>query len=575
MQHLTLLLALLTILPVPGKKGAPIATADELNRHTEAIDSHAGETDRSALEADFRSLVYLGEKELGYSFLDYPRIKLLPDGRYYLLYQTRDQERGKNHDGVFSAFSRDGRNWERGPALWEKRPVTDPKGQEDIRYYATADVLVLQNGDLLAFAEFRLGTGLMKYRRTWGLAMKRSTDLGKTWSEETELFHDRCWEPFPLQLPNGEIQVLLTHTNHDWDKALTDITVLRSFDNGETWTLISPAMRFADGVSKAERKSVDMPAPWAEETTHFTSQMPTAVLLHDGKTLLASYESVRLVPSKKLMLSLGWNSAAWPQGALTGDREGPEKITKHFVGGSAPYLAQFPSGEIVYSYTGNYWYIRLADEWGRKLAKAPFFSPVKCFARWGNVEIENDHTVLASSAYVHKGEPDVDLNREIILVPLRLNHRIEASALSPKVDGLNDDWAAVDAAFFLGSDSPAQCNFRFARDRKFLYVCIDCLDEDVRPDDLLELCFSDGKDASGIRKISFVPGQAQHGGKIEIQVKNYPGEGYVAELRIPRDALPIAGKSIFFNAALTKGSMCDSFNFRTLDKVDNWFEIKL
>ncbi|MBQ7269205.1 MAG: exo-alpha-sialidase [Bacteroidales bacterium] len=574
-----ILLSLLTLPPAADRKGAPIAKAEELNRHAEAPDSHAGETGRSALEVDFRGISYLGEKELGYRYLDYPRLKILPDGSYFLLYQTRDQERGKNHDGVLSAFSRDGRTWERGPALWEKRPVRDPEGNPDIRYYATADAIVLQNGDLLAFAQYRLLNGSMKYRKSWGLAMKRSKDLGKTWSEETELFHDRCWEPFPLQLPNGEIQVYLTHTNHDWDRQLTDITLLRSFDNGETWTTLSPAMRFADGTSRADRKSVDMPPPQGESTAHFTSQMPAAVLLHDGKTILAAYESVRLEPSHKLMLSLGWNNASWPQGTLTGTREGPEKIMKNFVGGQAPYLAQFPSGETVLSYCGNFWYIRLADERGKGLAKAPFFSPVKLYARWGNLEIENAHLIWATAANVHKDPSEMYLVRDIVLAPMRLNHRIQAPSLSPEIDGDNADWAAVDESFFLGSDSQAQCCFRFAQDKKYLYVCVDCLDRELHAEDMLDLCFSDGKDASTLRKITLAADKddtgERQGENVKVAMKHYPGEGYVAEFRIRRDALPIAGKRIFFNAILRKGTLKDTFNFRTLDKVDNWFEVKL
>ncbi len=586
MSHLFLfhlLFSMLVIPPQARKAEAPIASIQSLNRHAEAVNSHAGETSRSTLETDWRSSVILTGKELGLDYLEYPRLKILPDGSYLLFYQTRDQEVNKDHDGVLSAFSPDGRNWEPGPVVWEKTPVTDPAGKENVRYYATCDAILLQNGDLLAFAQFRLKENSLLYRKSWGVAMKRSKDLGRTWSEETILFRDRIWEPYAIQLPGGEIQLYLTHTNHDWKPALTDITLLRSFDNGYTWETHSPAMRFADGISTADRQSVDMPAPESEQTVHFTSQMPSAILLHDGKTVLTVSESVHMHPDhpadhdkRKLMLTLGWNNAAWPRGTLSGSQEGPEKITRNFVGGQAPYLAQFPSGETVLSYTGNWWYVRTGNEKGTDLAKAPFFSPMKLFARWGGLTVENDHTVLATSANVHKGA-DMKKIRDIAIATLRLNHTLKAGSGAPSVDGDNADWTDVDDAFFLGSESQAQCCFRFRQDKKNLYLCVDCLDAEVADGDVLDLYFSNGQDPSSIIRLSL----AAEKGEISLgtqsagmKAKNYPGEGYVAEIAIPKDRLPLA-KGIFFNAVLTKGEMTDGFNFRTLDKVDNWFKIKL
>ncbi|MBR1632666.1 MAG: exo-alpha-sialidase [Bacteroidales bacterium] len=580
MKLITILISLLAIVPKPQKGSAPIASIQELNRHSEEIDSHAGETTRSTLETDWRSTVILNEPELGYKYLDYPRIKTLPDGSYIMFYQSRDQQKNKDHMGVFSAFSKDGRTWQRGPDVWSTIPVTDPEGCENTRYYATCDAIILQNGEMLAFAQFRLGEKSLKYRQTWGCAMKRSTDLGKTWGEETVLFRDRVWEPYAIQLPSGEIQLYITHTNHDWEQPLTDITIMRSFDNGHSWTTNSPGLRFADGTSKAARKSVDMPAPWAEETTHFTSQMPTAILLHDGKTIMTCNESVKVVPKRHLMLSMGWNDASWPQGSLKGQEEGPEIIEKHFVGGSAPYFAQFNSGETVLSYTGNWWYMRTGNERGTDIPTAKFFSPVKVMARWGNIHVEDDHTLLATSASVHQENGLIKKLRDIVLATMRLNHRITAVSKTAVLDGSNDDWKDVDEAFFLGSESQAQCCFRFVQDKKNLYLLVDCLDNSMSAGDRLELYFSDGVDPimnEGLLIETKSPDSIslKERKKTLMQAKVYPGEGYVAELCIPKSTIPHNGAAgICFNAVLKKGEMTDTFTLRTLDKVDNWFQVK-
>lgn len=582
-----ILLALLAIVPSPSKGNAPIASIIELNRKAETVNSHEGETTRSGLETDFRSSIILTKEHLGIDYLEYPRIKILPDGSYILFYQSRDQKTNKDHDGVFTAFSKDGRNWTPGPAVWEKIPVTDPEGAPNTRYYATCDAILLQNGDILAFAQFRLGEKSLKYRKTWGLAMKRSSDLGKSWGEETVLFRDRVWEPLPIQLPSGEIQLYVTHTNHDWELPLTDITLLRSFDNGYTWTTYSPAMRFIDGFSKADRKSVDMPAPETEETKHFTSQMPAAVLLNDGKTMLVAHESVHILDKPKkdgskrhLMLTLGWNSASWPQGQLKGYQEGPEEIVKNFVGGSAPSLVQFTSGETAFSYTGNWWYMRTGNERGSDIPDNPFFCPMKLFARWGALTIEDDHTVLATSASVHKENGNVKKIRDIVVASLRLNHRITAQSFTPSVNGDNADWKDVDEALFLGSESQAQCAFRFAQDKKNLYVLVDCLDSELAQGDKLELYFSDGQDPMSIESVGL---EAQGPGEIALKprkkttmtAKAYPGEGYVAEICIPKSSIPAGGREgVCFNAVLKKGEMTDTFTLRTLDKVDNWYQVK-
>lgn len=140
--------------------------------------------------------------------------------------------------------------------------------------------------------------------------------------------------------------------------------------------------------------------------------------------------------------------------------------------------------------------------------------------------------------------------------------------MSVSRDGDNSEWKRNTDAFFLGSDSQAQCSFRFAHDADSLYLLVDCLDSLVAQGDKLEIYFSDGVLPASIKKTVF---EAQGSAVATL----HPGIGYVAELSWPKSALPFKDASIFFNAVLKKGELSESFNFRSATDPTNWFEIRL
>ena len=581
-----------TICPVDH---GPVASIEFLNKDKEALNSHRGETDRSALECDWRTMHILTEADLGVQCLDYPRIKMHPDEGYILFYQTE-----RTGHSSYCAFSKDLEHWDALHPVWEKHASTDPDGNPDNVYYADADMVVAANGDMLVFGTRRLKGGGHKYLQQWGIVMKRSKDGGKIWGDEKLLYKTCVWEPYPIRLPSGEIQVFFTDSDHDWDPTITGISLLRSTDNGYTWKVQAPVIKYASGEAVAHQRSVDMPAPATETAVRYSAQMPAVTLLNGTDVALAVFEQVN--PEQKLRLSMAWESRAWPK-TLDGDESGPAKTTQYFIGGSAPYLAQFPSGETVLSYTGSNWYIRLGDEKGESLATAPFFSPRMGTSHWGNIELENDHSLLATTAMFHgaEGDPEYESVRDIAVCKLRLNHRIDAKRMTPTLDGVHDEWAGNTDALFLGSDSQAQCSFRFAHSADSLYLLIDCLDSLVADGDRLDLQFADGTNASSIVSFalpapavaaglnraeglsplrSFLSGPARGGSVAKgcspsAATVPHAGIGYVAELSWPLASLPVSDGSICFNAVLRKGSVADGFNFRTATDPTNWFRIRL
>ena len=552
-----------------------VATIADLNRNAGALNSHAGLTERSAVEVDRRSTFVLTQKELGCPVLDYPRIKVLPDGSYILFYLPQ-----RTGNSVYCSFSRDLEHWDGRHTVWAEKNTTNPAGEADKVYYADGDMVIADNGDLLVFGTYRLKSA-HRFLTRWGITMKRSHDMGRTWGEEKQLYTNCVWEPLPIKMPDGEILVFFTDSNHDWDPTITGISLLRSKDNGYTWTTQAPVMRFASGWAFPHQRSEDVPAPQGDSAIRWTSHMPAAVLLNDHQTCLVCNESHTAPPEDKLMLTLGWENAAGFH-TLTGMEEGPSEMRKFFVGGSGPYLSQFPSGETLLSYAGTNWYLRLGNETGRDLHNRPFFSPYPGTSHWGNLELEDAHTMLGTTAYFHgtPEDPEYETVRDIIVTRLRLNHRIDIPQATPVLDGSNADWADNTDAFFLGSDTRTQCCFRFCYDEYWVYALIDCLSEDLDTSgDRIDLYFSDGTNVSSIRSVS-VAG-TDGGFKLEgidgaeMKAKAWPGEGYVAEIRIPRTALPFTpGEGSFFNAVLRKGEVSDSFNFRTLDNVKNWFQLQ-
>lgn len=130
----------------------------------------------------------------------------------------------------------------------QESPVTVfHRGEEGYNMFRIPAVLEAANGDILAFAEARLGktgdTGEIH------LAMKRSTDGGRTWGPMQIIWKDganTCGNPSPvLDSRTGRI-VLVTTWNDGRDpedkiRATTSIDTrrvfcLRSDDNGYSWS---------------------------------------------------------------------------------------------------------------------------------------------------------------------------------------------------------------------------------------------------------------------------------------------------------------------------------------------------
>ncbi len=127
-------------------------------------------------------------------------------------------------------------------------PITVWKSGEDgYDTYRIPALIQAQDGTLLAFCE-----GRRESRSDTGaidLVMKRSTDHGKTWSDQVVVWKDKdntCGNPCPVvDQSTGRIHLLLTHNlgeDHESaiklkkSKSTRTVWVCHSDDHGQTWT---------------------------------------------------------------------------------------------------------------------------------------------------------------------------------------------------------------------------------------------------------------------------------------------------------------------------------------------------
>lgn len=266
-----------------------------------------------------------------------------------------------------------------------------------------ASMVELQNGWLLYAWNGRPQTdGTLPYT----IDIIISKDNGATWGNRQTLYTadvyaaNACWEPSMLQLPSGEIQLFFSNENPFRTNADQEIDLMRSYDNGQTWTTpirVSYRAGHRDG-------------------------MPVPVYLNDNKGIAYSIEDNGLNGNFKP--SIIWSSVAndWTQGyvnATSPDRWGALRSDQQLaasVYAGAPYLIQLPSGETVLSCQSNngranpIMQVYVGDYNAKNFAGAtsPFSDlPSSGQALWNSLTVLNDTTIIASSSVNGLGQDGI------------------------------------------------------------------------------------------------------------------------------------------------------------------------
>lgn len=214
-----------------------------------------------------------------------------------------------------------------------------------------------------------------------------SKDGGETWGDPIIVGRGRTWEPQVVQLPDGDLELLVSSEAYWWDhqrnNLFQEILSTRSTDNGETWTT----------YKRASYK------PGARDG------MPVSVVMQGNKGVLFIEESVNgnIPPSlQHRALDGEWDTADWD-----GVQDSERWLTSLNNHAGAPYMIQLPTGEFLImahtNQTGRVWQtnrpqVILADNTGHNFRYSRFpldgnVLPAECGAYYNSFFLYDNETV--------------------------------------------------------------------------------------------------------------------------------------------------------------------------------------
>ena len=546
-KNLYIIIATIAILTPSALLGRNrLHTINELNRTPHVINSHAGVERHSSLEADHSTYRIIPKEELDIKGRPtYSRIKRLGNGEWLLLFQGY-----QIGSYIYYSISNDLKTWSYRKALFSAYYVEHEQGK-DHRRFSTADAVVLQNGDILVACSYRANKG---YRDDidCGIMLRRSSDNGKTWSEEEIIYRGANWEPYLLQLPDGRVQCYFTDSKPAIKNSGTSLII--SADNGKTWSE-------KQIVCRQHR------CTYEDGTRIYTDQMPSFRLLNDGTTLLGFLESniadfTKGEKNDYRMSVIRQHGLDWTP--LKGDEVGPTDRDSNVARGAGGYVATFPSGESVIScnirnrfslkvgnHTGTEFNGRSWDsDWLKPLAKGGY---------WGATERIDGHRLLAT---MHSEEG-------IQLVILHLNHHISSPQATIKIDGKSNEWSN-DEALFIGSKCASQMVIRSAHDTENLYLLVECKSEDIATSAKLRINDLAPIEINAKKCTSRISGLVSRCRKAHTD----KGErGFVTEIAMPRSL--ILGNEVAIHATLSSNDKSDTFSHAREEDTSTWPRIVL
>lgn len=334
---------------------------------------------------DYSSIQQLAEKG------GYPRLLRMQDNSLMVVYETYTG----NID--FRRSYDNGATWSDAGRLFSQFTYKGENGKSVRVNMSNAEITQLKNGDIIAGCNYRPAQAEIA---PYSIVIRRSNDNGATWLEPQILynaaprFHDGCWEPSFLQLPDGEVQIYFANENPYQQSEEQEISLLRSKDNGATWS---------DAATVCFRKDR-------------RDGMPVARIIGDEIVVVIEDNNIdRFKPyTVRTKIADNWSK---PILADSPDREYAltEKIDDSVYMG-APYLLKLPTGETLISYQTNE---NRASDWeystmevavGNKEARnfgrrtRPFDVPLDKEAKWNSLALWDDNTVVAFASSNFRSE---------------------------------------------------------------------------------------------------------------------------------------------------------------------------
>ena len=474
----------------------------ELNQSTDEINSHEDDYSRSALKMMYNTLQEHGSSE-GYQYPRYPRIRRMSDGTYIQMWQTPDKSDLGTNNGkdVYYVLSSDLKTWTAPEKLFASRSVTTTKGS-DTRHYTNGNGIVLSNGDFLAVAAFRAPKtyNYINSKSDQGLVIRRSTDCGKTWTNEQTIYNGPCWEAHLMEPAPGVIHCYFAESRPWISGSHSGTSLVVSNDGGATW---SPSV--GNEPYRVMRKKW-----WSElnQTYFYTDQMPVGVVLNGTSQMAFAVECVAsrdLSNKQTYFISVVYSPEDGQWKHLTGEEEAECDRIDNFLSGGGPYLVQFPSGETVVAYSNSKdskMHYTMGDAKARNFSGDYISLPHK--GSWGGMEVDSPHSTIFCRTSTQASVTGSDKST-LMLARFALNHSIKATARTAELDADNKEWQKTDDALFLGSESPIEATLRCSQDSENLYFLVEVQDDNLADSDNVTIMLSpeleNGRLASKARRI--------------------------------------------------------------------------
>lgn len=496
-----------------------------------------------------------------YSYTSYPRMIELANGDFICVYEANG-----NIDMIRSSDKAD---------TW-----TQPERistQHDNTIMAVPEIIQLTNGDIIVSYNPRPGQPSDDSRR-FGIATKISIDNGTSWGDENivyeadYVFSNGCWEPFIIQLNNGETQLYFANEGDYTVSNEQNISMFRSHDQGRTW---------------GEREVVSF-SPTSRDG------MPVAVELDDGDVIM-SIEDNFAYNFKPAIIRTSNDWANATVGRSTPDRAyalDHDLQSNSYQG--APYIRKLPSGNIVISYQGTdmernhdisnaRMLVEIGDKTGKNFSNStrPFVVPTGKSALWNSLSVMDERVwALASTlAYSEMQEVWTIAGYEIT------EHTVSTGAISTENN----------PPFFVGHQGNSNVGVYLSQDDSGLNLKAEIHDASVKDDNgvvfyLDPTNISSTEPVSTIYSIevdfdgSYVVNEGFNGSWKESNITlqdmliTQVSDGYTIEFSLDWDMFggkPSTGIRIGFSLSLIESSYVEHMANSSGDKPYTWGSIKL
>lgn len=322
----------------------------------------------------------------------YPRLRRLNDGSLLVVYENR------KGDVVAKRSTDGGISWDEPVIAFEKFEFVDPKSSAStVVNVSNPEIIQLANGDILLACNLRPRTENIY---PFSIALKRSIDNGRSWSDAqilyqaAPLFRDGCWEPSFLILPDGTLHIYFANESPYRDSDEQEISMLRSTDNGHTWSENPVTVSFRQG---------------------YRDGMPVAV--HDGANIYVAIED-NLSGQFKPYIICGTVGNPWAK-AVPGNSpyrySALQSPLPNLAYAGAPYLIRTENNIFVLSYQttnnrGSDWElstmeVQISDTPSEfRNPSQPFVVPLSKEAKWNSLADLGNNTVAALASTNFEGE---------------------------------------------------------------------------------------------------------------------------------------------------------------------------